>query len=124
MGNLEEITRNVSHRVGLDDKFDTIGFMYTRVVKDYRIYFGIEYNIWEEKKLPLSILIQNHKKDYQEFELEIENIKLERMEYKETNISDKQFGYIVILSEEVGSQNYEKTVEMTLKKIIKQLKQT
>lgn len=108
----------------MNDKFDTIGFMHTRVVKDYRIYFGIEYDIWEQKKLPLSILIQNHKKNYQEFELEIENIKLERMEYKETNINDKQFGYVVMLSEEVGSQNYEKTVEIALKKIFKQLKQT
>lgn len=124
MQNLEDITRNVSDRVGLDDKFDTIGFMHTVVVKDYRIYFGIDYDIWNAKKLPLSILIQNHKKDYHEFELELENIKLERMEYEETSISDKQFGYVVILSEEVGSQNYEKTVVMTLKDIVEQLKRT
>lgn len=124
MQKLEEITRNISNKVRLNDKFGTIGFMHTIKVKEYRVYFGIDYDIWKDKELPLSILIQNHKKDYQEFELELDNIKLEEMEYEETNISDKQFGYVVILDEEVGSDNYEKIVEMTLKNIIKQLKQT
>ncbi len=124
MENLEDITRNISNRVGLNDKFETIGYCHTIAIKDYRVYFGIDYNIWKEKNLPLSILIQNHKENYQEFVLEIENIKLERMEYEETSTYDKQFGYVVILDEEIGSNNYEKIVEHTLRDIINYLKQT
>jgi len=124
MEKLEEIIRNVSNRVGLNDNFATIGSMQTKVVGDYRVYFGIDYDIWKKNDFPLSILIQNHKKEYQEFELEIENIKLESIEYEETSISAKQFGYVVILDEEVGSIKYEKVVEKILNHVINQLKQT
>jgi hypothetical protein len=124
MESLEDVTRNISERVGLNDDFETIGFMHTTVVGKYRIYFGIDYDIWKEKNLPLSILIQNEKKDYQEFELEIEGLTLEPIEYLETSISDKQFGYVVMLNEKIGSQKYEQIVKVTLEKIIETLKQT
>lgn len=122
MENLEDVTRNISTRVGLNDKFETIGFMHTIVIGDYRIYFGIDYDIWKAKNLPLSILIQNEKKDYQEFELIMRGVKLEPIEYIETSINYKQFGYVVMLDEKIGSPNYEKTVEKTLNEIIKCLR--
>ena len=124
MQKLEEITRDVSCLVGMDDEFDTIGYMHTKVINGYRVYFGIDYDIWNLKKSPLSILIQSIKNDYQEFELKLENIKLEKMEYKETSISDKQFGYVVILGEEISSSDYQKAVKDVLEDLMEQLKQT
>lgn len=122
MEKLENITRSISNEVDLKEDPDTIGFCHTKKVEEYIIYFGIEYTIWKEKNLPLSILIQNHKNDYKEFDLDIEGLTLEAIEFEETSISIKQFGYVVILDDKVGSENYEKNVKKVLSKIQKELK--
>jgi len=124
MEKLEEITRQIALEVGLKEDSEAIGFNYTKKTNDYKIYFGIDYTIWMNKRFPLRILIQNHKVDYQKFSLDIKNIVLEEFEYKETNISDEQFGYLVIPDEEVGSKDYKENIISTLQYIIKELNQT
>lgn len=120
MEKLENIARKISDEVGLKEDPDTIGFFHTKKVGDYRICFGIDYTVWKEKNLPLSIWIQ--KKNYKEFNLNIEGLTLEGVEFEETSISDKQFAYIVILDEKVGSENYEKNAKEVLSKIHNELK--
>ncbi|WP_415397536.1 hypothetical protein [Sulfurimonas sp. CS5] len=124
MNKLEDVTRKISLEVGLEEDAEIIGFCYTKKLGEYKIHFGIDYDIWKSKQLPLSILIQNLANNYQEFDLTLEGINLESMEYEESSVSDKQFGYVVMLNEEIGSDSYEAAVKNVLRNMIGQLKQT
>lgn len=116
------ITEDIGLEVGLNDKLETLGFSANKKINDYILYFGIDYHIWETNNTPLNIFIQNHKKDYQEFELSIEGINLEKIKWEENSVEDMQFGYVVILDDFIGSSSFELTVKDTINHIIKKLK--
>jgi hypothetical protein len=88
------------------------------MINDYTVYFGIDYEMWENKGIPLNIVIQNHKIDYDKFELEIEDTELMEIEYSESSSTNKMFGFAVILDEEIGNEGYQQCVIDTLIKII------
>jgi hypothetical protein len=121
MKKLESITVDIGLEVGFDDDFDIGLFSYSKDINDYRVYFGIDYDIWEEKKTPLSIFIKKTRSN-SDFDLKIENISLEKIEWKESNISELEVGYVVIINDLFGSQSFELTVKNTINHIIKELK--
>lgn len=119
---LESVVRNIGSNAGMKEGKSSSGFFYSMKIRDYEIWFGIDYDIWEDKGTPLSILIQNHKNGYGNFELELSGIELEKFAYNETSASEQYFGYIVNVDDEVGSDSYQKTVVDIIHQIKNQLK--
>lgn len=122
MRKLEHIIDNIGYNANMKKCNNCIGLNYSITIKDYIVYFGIDYDMWENDGTPLNIIIQNHLKNYGKFKLEIENIKLKEIEYPETSTTDEAFGFIVVLDEELGSENYQHIATDTLHKVINQLK--
>lgn len=121
MQKLENIGRNIGSNAGMKEDKSYSGFLYSMKIQDYEILFCIDYDIWEAKGAPLSILIQNHKNGYQDFKLELSEIALEQFTYKETSTTKESFAYIVNIADELGSDNYQKTAIDTIHAIKKQL---
>jgi len=121
MQKLENIGRNIGSNAGMKEDKSYSGFLYSMKIQDYEILCCIDYDIWEAKGVPLSILIQNHKNGYQDFKLELSKIELEQFTYKETSTTKESFAYIVNIADELGSDSYQKRVIDTIHAIKKQL---
>ena len=122
MRKLENIIDDIGSNVGMKKCNYCIGYNYITKINDYTIYFGIDYIIWENKGTPVNIVIQNHSKENKKFELKLENIELEEMIYAETSLTDEEFGYLVIINEKIGSENYQHCATNMLNKVLKQIK--
>lgn len=107
---LEQVIRNVGDNTYMVEDTSELGFFYSCIVGDYKIWYGIDYDYWEDKEIPLSILIQNYKNGYEDFELELDEIELEKFPKKADNISEEYFGYYVNHTAEVGTDNYQKNI--------------
>jgi len=122
MRKLEELVMQIGKKANLKPAISEVGFYYDLKNKDLHVSVGIDYSLWENGKPPINIIIQNHQKDYQEFEQpEVDDLELEKFYYEETSISAKQFAYIVKLDAEIGSKNYEDYIQKTIEKILKTL---
>lgn len=121
MQKLENLTRNIGINAGMQEDTDVLGFNYSIEIEGYTILFGIDYDVWEEKKVPLNITIQNNNNGYQYFELELLEIKLQGFYYKETSLSEESFAYIIDVNDKIDSKTYQKTVIDTILKIKTQL---
>lgn len=122
MQNLENIVRNIGLNTGMQEDKSCLGFYYSTKINNYVMWFGIDYDIWEAKGTPLSILIQNQNNAYQYFELELSGIELEQFTYNATSTTEQSFGYIVKITDELGSESYQKTVVDIIHQIKNQLK--
>lgn len=101
------------------------GYNYSKKIKDkdYTIYFGIDYEVWEDTGVPLNILIQNHNNGYKYFELELDNIILKEVKYKQNCTSDDAyFSYLVLIKDTLGSDSYQKTIIDQIRKLTDALK--
>lgn len=122
MQKLETIVRNIGSNAGMKEDKSCLGFYYSTKINNYVMWFGIDYDIWEAKGTPLSILIQNQNNAYQYFELELSGIELEQFTYNATSTTEQSFGYIVKITDELGSESYQKTVVDIIHQIKNQLK--
>lgn len=99
MQKLESVVRNIGSNVGMQEDKSSLGFYY-------------------------SMKLQNHKNGYEDFELELSGIELEKFANNETSADEQYFGYIVNITDVLGSDSYQKTVIDTIHEIKKQLEQT
>lgn len=120
MQKLEKITTNIGLNAGMQEDKSCLGFYYSIKINNYVIWFGIDYDIWQLKGFPLSLLIQNTQTDYQYFELELPDIALDPFTYNATSTTEQSFGYIVKIADEIGSETYQKIAVDTIH-IIKNL---
>jgi len=120
---LEEIIDNVGANCNLKVDNETIGYSYSIIVNNYIVYFGINYDLWDEIGMPIIIEIQNINSDYQEFELNLNNIKLKPKIYEETAKTDRQFSLYVDLDYKVDDDFFQENTIKTILDIIKQLQQ-
>ena len=121
---LEEIVDNIGTYCNLKIDNEVIGgYTYSLTVNQYIVYFGISYNLWDEIGIPISIEIQNINSDYQEFELNLNNVKLKPKIYKETAKTDRQFSLYVNLNYKVDDDFFQENTIKTILDIIKQLQQ-
>jgi len=122
---LEQVTRNIGDNTDMKEDTSGLGFFYSCIVGDYKIWYGIDYGNWEAKETPLSILIQNHKNGYEDFELELEGIDLEKFSKMADDIPEEYFGYYVNNTAELGTDDYqENTVDIIIDLKEKVRKQT
>lgn len=122
---LEKVVRNVGDNSSMREDSTDLGFFYSCIVGDYKIWFGIDYDYWETNEVPLSLLIQNHTNGYESFELNLEGIKLEKFKDKVSNISEEYFGYYVGDLEKLGTSNYQNSIIKTIANIkVKIINQT
>ena len=117
---LEALVNNIGSHTNMKIDNDTVGYNYSKIIKDYIIYFGVDYNSWENNDIPLSIVIQSVKNNHQEFKLNLKNINTKTELSEETSNSIRQFSYIVKLNDTVGSKSFQ---ENTIKLIFNVLKQ-
>jgi len=118
---IEAIINNIGSNSDMKIDNDTVGYNYSKKINDYVIYFGIDYDIWESQGIPLSILIQNHKVDYNDFELELNGVLLEKIYYNETKDSPQQVGYRVINNNELGNDDFQDNTKRLIAKILEQI---
>ena len=111
---LEKVVRNVGDNSGMTEDSTELGFFYSCRVGDYQIWFGIDYDYWETNEVPLSLLIQNHANDYENFDLQLKGIKLEKFQDKVSNISESYFGYYVGNLKKLGVSNYQNSIIKTI----------
>ena len=110
---LEALVNNIGSHTNMKIDNDTVGYNYSKIIKDYIIYFGVDYNSWENNDIPLSIVIQSVKNNHQEFKLNLKNINTETELSEETSNSIRQFSYIVKLNDTVGSKSFqENTIKL------------
>jgi len=114
---LEHIITNIGNNSDMKKDSEAISINYSKKIGDYIIYFGIDYDIWDKENKPLTLLIQNYRNNYQEFELEIKNENLIPIEYEETRISPKQFAYLVELKSDLGNDNFQETIKKQINHI-------
>jgi len=123
MQKLERLTRNIGINTGMREDTNVSGFIYSIKIGDYTIFFGMDYDVWEETKVPLNIIIQNHKNGYTFFELaEFVDFKIKEFNYEETGVYESGFAYIVGIEDEISSDNYQSKVIETIESIKKQFK--
>lgn len=121
---LKKVVRNVGDNANMTEDNSDLGFFYSCIEGNYKIWFGIDYDYWEANEIPLSLLIQNHANGYEDFELELNDIRLDKFKNKVTNTAEEYFGYYVENLADLGSENYQnsiiKTIEQIKRKIQKQ----
>ncbi|SFV70676.1 hypothetical protein MNB_SV-3-1247 [hydrothermal vent metagenome] len=119
MRKLENIIDDIGSNVEMKRCHYCVGFNYVTKINDYTIYFGIDYVIWENKGMPLNIVIQNHSKENGRFDLKLGGIELEEIIYTETSSTDEEFGYVVSLDEEIYSEDYQHNTIDILHRVLK-----
>jgi len=117
MNKLVEITDRIGNEQGLKFDRNLLGYLYSKTYENYTVCFGIEYEIWGNKGLPLSIMILKNTDDANEFTLDIEDITLKSFRFEATSKNDEQFCYFIDMDKEIGDEEYEYEVKEKLKKI-------
>jgi len=119
---LEEIVDNVGESCNMKIDNETIGYTYSIKANNYIIYFGINYDLWEDIGKPISIEIQSIKNDYQEFELNLNNIVLIDKLYEETSKTDREFSLYVDLKYSIQDDSFQEATKNLILNILDQLK--
>ena len=119
---LESIIDNIAENCKLKKDNDVIGYNYSLEIKQYILYIGINYELWNEIGMPISIEIQNKELDYQEFDLELNGINLNTKLYQETATTDKQFSLYVDLVYSIDNRIFQEETTNLILNIIEQLK--
>ena len=119
---LEEIVDNIGESCNMKIDNETIGYTYSIIVNNYIIYFGINYDLWEEIGIPISIEIQSIKSDYQEFKLNLNDIILKNKLYEETSKTYRQFSLYVDLRYSMQDDNFQEITKKLILNILDQLK--
>jgi len=114
---LEYIIGNIGENSNMKKDANAVAINYSKVINDYIIYFGIDYDIWDKDNEPLTLIIQNHSNNFERFDLKIENEVLLPIEYEETNISEKQFAYLVKLKSDLGNDDFQSEIKKQIKHI-------
>lgn len=102
----------------------TTGCNYTKKIKNYQLYIGIVYDMWEKYDQPINIYISDAKDFSKEFILpQIETLEFDVYESKESSNFDDFFAYVVKLNFKIDAENYEEKMKDVIQKILNQLKQ-
>lgn len=101
----------------------TTGCNYTKKIKNYQLYIGIVYDMWEQYDQPINIYISDEKDFSKKFTLpQIEILEFEIYESKEDSNFDNFFAYVVKLNFKIDEENYEEKMKDIIQKIVTQLK--
>lgn len=99
------------------------GCIYTKKMKNYQLYIGINYDMWGQYTQPINIYISDAKDFSKEFILpQIETLEFNIYESKEDSNFDNFFAYAVKLDFKIEDENYEEKMKDVIQKVVKQLK--
>lgn len=99
------------------------GCNYTKKIKNYQLYIGIVYDMWEQYNQPINIYISNAKDFSKEFTLpQIDALEFDAYNSKEDSNFDNFFAYVVKLHFKIDEENYEEKMKDVIQKIVTQLK--
>ena len=102
----------------------TTGCNYTKKIKNYQLYIGIVYDMWEQYDQPINIYISDEKDFSKKFTLpQFETLEFEIYESKEDSNFDNFFAYVVKLNFKIDEEKYEEKMKDVIQKIVNQLKQ-
>jgi hypothetical protein len=97
----------------------TSGFNYTKKVKSYNLFLGIDYAMWQQYNQPINIYISNAKDTSKSFDLPLmDSIEFITYEFLENSNFDDFFGFVVKLDFTIEDAEYEEKMKNILKIII------
>lgn len=97
----------------------TSGFNYTKKVKSYNLFLGIDYAMWQQYNQPINIYISNAKDTSKSFDLPLmDSIEFITYEFLENSNFDGFFGFVVKLDFTIEDAEYEEKMKNILKIII------
>lgn len=98
------------------------GYVYSKIIGKYEIFFGIDYSIWEKTKNPINVMIYLKDNYSEKFPTpELNTLKISLYEIPETNYFDKQFLYVVNLDFNSYCNEYEDKLRHILDRTVLEL---
>ncbi|KHG33892.1 PD-(D/E)XK nuclease family protein [Sulfurospirillum sp. MES] len=101
----------------------TFGYNWTKKIKSYQLFMGMDYDLWKEFKQPINIYISQAKDSSQEFEKpKIDTLEFVTYKLKGDSNADDFFAYVVKLDFKIDEEHYEEKIKDVMRKITQHLK--